>query len=63
MNISQVTNLDSKKSNTLFLNGFLLLLKLHTINYTMITYGHFSLPSWNKNHCDENKLVKVSSTG
>ena len=41
-----VTRLDSKRSNTLALHAFLRWLILHVFNYTTITYGYFSIQSW-----------------
>ena len=30
---------------------------MHAFNYTIITYGYFSLRSWNKDHCVQDKLA------
>ena len=60
MNISRVIGLDSKKSNTLiYTYVFLRRLILHTFNYMVVTYGYFSLWSWDKDHCTQNELAIV----
>ena len=38
--VFKFTRLDSKRSNTLALYGFLWLLKLHVFNYKIVTYGY-----------------------
>ena len=51
--ISRVIRLDSKSS----LYAFLRQLILHTFNYTMVTYGYFSLRSSDQDHCPQNELA------
>ena len=58
MNISQVIRLDSERSNTLVCtHSYAWRLILHAFNYTVVTYGYFSLRRWDKNHCTQDELA------
>ena len=32
-------------------------LKLHTFNYTIITYGYFNIRGWDKNYSTQNEMA------